>query len=96
MDDHCTRCGCNLVGSYAIIVRNGKRVCRGCAQRIDNMKKIMEHTPKSRWEETIDELLMIRSCAIEKGKDVLIENITIDSLDHVINSAIDFIQDEYD
>lgn len=95
MDKFCNCCGMQLESNIEI-VRKGKRVCKRCASKIDAIDKQHGRTISGDWEEVLQMLSEIKKQARDKGKNVLIEDVCIDSFYFVINSAMELIQYEND
>lgn len=91
----CSVCGVGL-NDVVEIVRKGKRVCRRCAEMIDAMDEKNGQTISRDWEEIVQMLSMIKQQARDNGRNVLIEDISLDSLSFVIDSAMELIQYEND
>lgn len=93
----CSVCGVGLTNYNAVeIMRKGKRVCSRCAKMIDAMDAKNGHTISKDWEEIVQMLSIIKQQARDNGRNVLLEDISLDSLNFVINSAIEIIQYEND
>lgn len=89
--EFCARC-CRQLNDNEYIVRKGRRVCRVCANAIDELGKIEESTQKNDYEEVISYLRILKESAIDDGKNTIVKDVCLDSLKFAVDQAIEFIQ----